>query len=456
MKLKTASVAVIATLALTLVAIFAGGSENSEPQQAMNGGGATRKEVHAGFDRVISESTLRLMEEGRDTFRHDTFGSEGFWGDALGLHLAIEGVHHGGVGDGVSPKAALAVGLKVDAEAIPAFLAAAIRKGEVSLEDSSTTLALLKLGAVVGVKGFFNEQGTLRSVGITCALCHSTVDDSVRSGIGRRRDGWGNQDLNVGALVSLSPRLEPIAELLKADVATVKKVLASWGPGKYDALLDKDGKAFRPDGKSAATLIPPAYGLAGVNLATSTGFGSVTYWNAYVAVTQMHGLGTFFDARLEDAAQFPVAASSGSWNSRGTPDLVTAKLAALHFYQLSIPAPRPPPGSFDAEAFARGKSVFEGKARCATCHVPPLYTEPGHNLHSPEEMGVDSFQADRSPTRAYRTAPLRGLWARQKRGFYHDGRFATLGDVVDHYNGHMKLGLSDPEKKDLMQFLLGL
>jgi hypothetical protein len=444
-----------ATVALALLAISAGGCGNPDQQQSMKGG-PVAKEAQAGFDLVISENAARLMEEGRDTFRHETFGSEGFWGDALGLHQAIEGASSGGVGGGVSPKTALAVGLKVDAEALPPALVAAIQKGEVNLDDPATTLALLKLGAVVGVKGFFNEKGTLRSMGITCALCHSTVDDSFSTGIGRRLDGWGNQDLNVGAIVSLAPRLDPFADLLKVDVATVKKVLASWGPGKYDAVLDKDGKAFRPDGKSAATLIPPAYGLAGVNLGTSTGFGSTTYWNAYVAVTQMHGSGTFFDARLKDAAQFPVAARSGSWNSRGTPDQVSARLAALHFYQLSIPAPKPAPGSFDSEAYLRGKHLFEDKAHCATCHVPPLYSEPGNNLHSPQEMGVDSFQADRSPTHAYRTAPLRGLWAHQKRGFYHDGRFGTLGDVVEHYNGLLKLGLSDPEKKDLIQFLLGL
>lgn len=443
-------------LVLAILAIASGGCGRPEPQQPMNGGASFASQPQAGFDLVISDNGSRMMEEGRETFRFDTFGSESFWGDALGLHQAIEGSANGGVGDGVSPKTALAVGLKVDVDMLPAPVVASIKKGTVDLDNPATTLALLKLGAVVGVRGFFNEQGTLSAMGITCALCHSTVDDSLSPGIGRRLDGWGNQDLNVGAIVSLSPHLDPFVNLLKVDAATVKKVLGSWGPGRYDALLDKDGKAFRPDGKSAATLIPPAYGLAGVNLHTWTGFGSVTYWNAYVASTEMHGSGTFFDARLQDAAQFPVAARSGSWNSRSTPDLVSSKLAALHFYELAIPAPRPPPGSFDPEAFARGKRHFEGKAKCATCHVPPLYTEPGNNLHSPAEMGVDSFQADRSPTHAYRTAPLRGLWAHQKRGFYHDGRFATLGDVVDHYDGLLKLGLSAPEKKDLIQFLLGL
>jgi mono/diheme cytochrome c family protein len=397
-----------------------------------------------------------MLEQGRQTFRFDTFGSEAFWGDALQLHRAISGANLGGVGPGVSPKTALAVGLKVDAEALPAPLVEQIKQGKIDLEDPATTLALLKLNAVVGVTSFFNEAGGLKSVGLTCAVCHSTVDDSFAPGIGRRLDGWAARDLNVGAIVSLAPDLKPFTDLLKVDVATVKKVLESWGPGRFDAEIDKDGKAFRPDGKQAGTLIPPAFGLAGVNLHTWTGFGSVPYWNAYVAATEMHGSGVYFDARLKDPAQFPVAARSGSWDTRGTPDRITAKLAALHFYQLAIPAPKPPAGSFDAHAFERGKVLFEGKARCATCHVPPLYTEPGNNLHAPSEIGVDSFQADRSPTHAYRTAPLRGLWTHQKGGFYHDGRFAALRDVVEHYDSFFKLGLTEQEKKDLIQHLLGL
>jgi hypothetical protein len=233
-------------------------------------------------------------------------------------------------------------------------------------------------------------------------------------------------------------------------------VFASWGPGRYDAELDKDGKAFRPDGKQAGTLIPPAYGLAGVNLGTWTGFGSTTYWNAYVGVTQMHGRGTFIDPRFSNVEQYPVSAKSGSGNTREKADRTTDKLGALHFYQLSLPAPRPPADSFNAAAAGRGKAVFEGAGRCATCHVPPLYTEPGFNLHAPSEIGVDSFQADRSPTRMYRTAPLAGLWAHQKGGFYHDGRFATLMDVVNHYDGHLKLNLSAANKADLVEFLKSL
>ena len=407
-------------------------------------------------DRLISAHAQRMVVEGRRIFRYDTFGSEAFWGDALQLHKAIAGEKNGGVGPGVSPKTALSVGLKVDAEALPASLVAQIKAGKVDLDDPATTLALLKLNAVVGVTGKFDKAGNITSMGIQCAFCHSTVDDSFAPGIGKRRDGWANRDLNVGAIVSLAPNLEPFTDLLGVDVATVKKVLASWGPGRFDAELDKDGKALRPDGKQAGTLIPPAFGLAGVNLHTWTGYGSVPYWNAYVAATEMHGSGTFFDRRFDDKDQYPVSARSGSGNTRGKPDLVSSKLAALHFYQLAIPAPKAPAGSFERAAAARGKALFDDKARCASCHVPPLFTEPGHNLHTPAEMGVDSFQADRSPTHMYRTAPLAGLWTHQKGGFYHDGRFATLKDVVEHYDEHFKLGLNDKEKDDLVAYLKSL
>jgi len=333
---------------------------------------------------------------------------------------------------------------------------AQIKAGKVNLDDPATTIALLKANAVVGVTAFANPNGSVRSMGIQCAFCHSTVDNSFAPGIGKRLDGWANRDLNVGAIVSLAPNLKPFTDLLGVDTETVKKVLASWGPGRYDAELDKDGKAFRPDGKQAGTLIPPAFGLAGVNLATWTGFGSVTYWNAYVAATQMHGAATFFDPRFNNKEQYPVSAKSGAGNTRNVPDKTTAKLAALHFYQLSLPPPKAPPGSYDKAAFERGKAIFAGAGKCATCQVPPLFTEPGHNLHTPEEIGIDSFQADRSPTRMYRTAPLAGLWTHQKGGFYHDGRFATLADVVDHYDGHLTLGLSAANKKDLVEYLKGI
>ncbi len=409
-----------------------------------------------GFDAAIAHNAQKMMDEGKKTFRYDTFGSEAFWGDALQLHKAIAGAKNGGVGPGVSPKTALAVGLKVDVDALPAALKKQIAAGKVNLDDPATTVALLKLNAVVGVTAFANADGSVKSMGIQCALCHSTVDNSFAPGIGKRLDGWANRDLNVGAIVSLAPNLKPFTDLLGVDEATVKKVLASWGPGRYDAYLNKDGKALTPEGKQAGTLIPPAFGLAGVDLATSTGAGSVTYWNAYVGVTQMHGMGTYFDARFADKDQYPVSSKSGAWNTREKPDRVTAKLAALHYYQLSMPAPKAPAGSYDKAAFERGKTVFNGAGKCATCHVPPLFTEPGHNLHSPSELGLDSFQADRSPTKMYRTAPLAGLWTHQKGGFFHDGRFATLPDVVNHYDQQFKLQLTPQNKTDLVEYLKGI
>ena len=396
----------------------------------------------------------RLFEQGRSIFRFDTFGDQMWWGDTLQLHRAIAGAKNGGVGPGVSPKAALGLGLKVDATAIPAKVAADIKAGRVDLDDPATTVALLKLNAVVGVKGFFNANGSLRSMGITCAFCHSTVDDSFAPGIGKRLDGWANRDLNVGAIVASAPTVKPYADLLGVDEATVRKVLRSWGPGFYNAELDKDGKVAQPNGKPAGTLIPPAFGLAGVNLGTFTGFGTVTYWNAYVGVTQMHGRGTFYDPRFNDPKKYPVAVKSGSWNVRNKPDLVSPKLGALHYYQLSLPAPTPPRGSFNRAAARRGEAIFNGKgARCADCHVPPTYSEPGFNMRKPREVCTDAFQANRSPDEMYRTTPLRGLWAHAKGGYWHDGRFKTLGAVVDHYNSCFKLGLNAGQKRDLVEFL---
>jgi hypothetical protein len=442
---------VVASVMLVVMLVLVADHAHAQPRAAGERGGAV-SEIDAGIDAHARQ----MVETGRRIFRFDTFGSEAFWGGTLRLHHAIAGAKHGGIGGGVSPKTALSVGLKVDADALPGSLKQQIKDGKVDLDDPATTLALLKLNSVVGLTGLFDAKGSLTSMGLQCALCHSTVDDSFAPGIGARLDGWANRDLNVGLVVSLAPNLTPFTDLLGVDVATVKKVLTSWGPGRFDAVLDKDGKAFRPDGKQAGTLIPPAFGLAGVNHATWTGFGSVTYWNAYVAATEMHGSGTFFDARFNDREQYPVAAKSRSGNTRGTPDQVTSKLAALHFYQLAIPAPKPPAGSFDRDAAVRGQRLFNTTAKCATCHVPPLFTEPGNNLHAPSEIGVDAFQADRSPTHMYRTAPLAGLWAHQKGGFYHDGRFATLGDVLEHYDSLFKLALTGPQKVDLVEYLKSL
>ena len=404
----------------------------------------------------ISANAQRMVDEGRRTFRSDTFGDEAFWTDALKLHRAIEGQKFGGVGGGLSPKAALGAGLKVDAAAIPPSLAAMIKAGKVDLDDPATTLALLKIDSVVGVKGSFNADGSLKSIGITCALCHSTVDDSFAPGIGKRLDGWPNRDLNVGAIISMAPDLSPVTHFLGLDEATLKAVLASWGPGRFDAEVLLDGKGLRPDGKTGATLIPPAFGLAGVNLHTFTGWGSVTYWNAFVANLEMHGQGTFFDSRLDRADQFPIAAKMRSGHVTHSPDLITSKLGALHFYQLAIAAPTPRPGSFDKAAASRGERVFNNKGACSSCHVPPLFTEPGWNMHTPEEIGIDDFQSSRSPDRRYRTTPLRGLFAHSKGGFYHDGRFATLLDVVNHYDSFKSLALSEQEKHDLVEYLKSL
>jgi mono/diheme cytochrome c family protein len=397
----------------------------------------------------------QVLAGGRHTFRFDTFGDEAFWGDTLKLHQAIQGSRFGGVGPGVSPKTALGVGLKVDVDALPPALVEDLKNGRVNLDDPATTLALLRLNAVVGVTGFFSGGATLRSFGIQCALCHSTVDNSLAPGIGHRLDGWPNRDLNVGAIVSLAPDLSVIADLLRVDQATVRTVLAAWGPGKFDAELLLDGKGFRPDGRTAATLIPPAFGLAGVNLHTWTGWGSIPYWNAFVAVLEMHGKGTFFDARLNDAAQFPVATRAGFDTVHSDPDQVSPRLPALHAYQLSLTSPTPPQGSFDQAAAERGKKTFE-TAHCDSCHVPPTFTEPGWNLHTAEELGIDDFQANRAPARAYRTAPLKGLWTHAKGGFYHDGRFATLMDVVNHYDTQFGLRLSAEEKSDLVEYLKSL
>ena len=402
----------------------------------------------------VLETAARLIDEGRDTFRNDTFGDEAFWGGALRLHEAIEGEALGGVGPGVSPAAALGLGLKVDADALPAELVADLLAGRVDLDDPATTVALLRLDAVIGVKGVFDGD-TLDGIGIQCALCHSAVDDSVAPGVGRRLDGWPNRDLDVGAIIASAPDLSVVQALLGIDEEPLRAVFTSWGPGKFDAEVLLDGQAVGPNG-SSATLIPAAYGLAGVNLHTYTGWGSVTYWNAFVANLEMQGQGTFFDPRLDDAERFPIAAANDFGHRTSSPDLITPKLAALHFYQLALEAPVAPADSYDPSAAERGRALFEGAAGCATCHVPPLYTEPGWNMHTAAEIGIDDFQAQRSPDVRYRTAPLKGAWAHQKGGFYHDGRFADLAAVVDHYDEFQTLGLDADEKADLVQFLLSL
>lgn len=322
-------------------------------------------------------------------------------------------------------------------------------------------------------------------------MCHSTVDNSqpaLCAGViqpnpgtgcvGHRLDSWPNRDLNVGGIIALAPDLSAVANLLSTvqpvTQTTVRSVLNSWGPGKFDAELFLDGKAFNPqqvtDGIVTSTnvpgavLIPPAFGLGGVNLHTWTGWGSVPHWNAFVANLEMHGKGRFWDPRLNDGGQFPIAAANGFGDLRlpngqhisPDDDLITSKLQALQFYQLAIPSPQPPAGSFDPAAAARGDELFSGKAQCNNCHVEPLWSDPGWNLHTPAEVCIDSFQADRAPDHRYRTSPIGDLFTHSKGGFYHDGRFATLGNVVDHYDRCMSLGLTSDEKSDLIQYLQSL
>ena len=438
-----------------------------------------KKEKPRNFDAQIVANANELLEDGRQVFRFNTFGDEKFWGDTLQLHKAIEGANLGGVGPGISPNTALSLGLKVDIDALPQPLIEQLKRGQVNLNDPATTVALIKLNAVPGVKGTFNGNN-LNSVGLTCAVCHSTVDNSFAFGIGHRLDGWANRDLDVGKIVAAAPNLQPFANLLGVSTSTVVTVLNSWGPGKFDAELFLDGKAFNPqqvtDGVvtgtnvPGATLIPNAFGLAGFNQHTWTGaWGTVSYWNVLVATLDLRGTGRFFDPRLNNAAQFPLAAAHGFADLPHIDpddDLTTKFLPPLHFYQLAIPAPNPEPGvDFDAAAAAHGDELFSGKAKCNNCHVEPLWTEPGWNLHTPAEIGIDSFQADRAPDHVYKTMNLAGVFVREnglfmkasnKGRFYHDGRFATLLDVVNHYNTRFSLGLTGPEKHDLVEYLKSL
>jgi hypothetical protein len=476
---------VIALLSIVVVFLLVtnGGRAESSTTEAVRvsppAESHVRREKLRNFDAQILANAAGFIEEGRNTFRFDTFGDEAFWGGARHLQDAIKGANLGGVGPGISPSTALGLGLKVDVDALPQPLVNKLKQGKVNLNDPATTVALLRLDSVVGLKGFF-QGDNLNSVGITCALCHSTVDNSLTFGVGHRLDGWANRDLDVGKIVAAAPTVSPFANLLGVSEATVRAVLNSWGPGKFDAELSLDGKAFNPqqvtDGVvtgtnvPGATLLPNAYGLAGYSEHTWTGsWGTVSYWNAFVAALEMHGVGRFFDPRLNNAAKFPIAAANGFGDLPHLPpeqDRITKKLPALHFYQLAIPAPAPEAGvDFNVAAAERGDVLFSGKAKCNDCHVEPLWTEPGWNLHTPAEIGIDSFQADRSPDGVYKTMNLAGVFVREngvfmnpanKGRYYHDGRFATLLDVVNHYNTRFSLGLTAQEKTDLVEYLKSL
>lgn len=376
------------------------------------------------FSTVIDPA---VASEGKQIFRYDTFGDETQWSDTLRMHEVIASA--------VDPTTALSVGLKVDAEALPASVVQGIQDGSISLTSTDTTIALLKLNAVVGVKGTvesINGKDTLTRVGITCALCHSTVDNSFAPGIGKRLDGWPNRDLNPGLIISLSPAL----------TSAQKAVYASWGKGKYDP-------RFNFDGINGPQVISPAYGLAGIHKVTATGDGDeIAYWNRYVGVTQMGGHGTFTEPRL------------GINVTNGTDDLISSKLPALQAYQLTLPAPTPPSGSFDQAAAKRGEALFKGKANCVACHSGPEFTDANTRLHDPSEVasepeanGVPSY-ASRTATKQYRTAPLKGVW--QHPPYFHNGSAATLEDVVVAYNSKKSLGLTNAEIADVAQYLKSL
>lgn len=487
-----------------IVATFCTVLIQSDDSRARGGGGKNGFDgIDAFFGRPdpTARNAAALLRKGRDVFRHDTFGDEAFWGDQLQLHLAIKGEALGGVGEGVSPNTALALGLKVDSESLPDELVESIQQGELDLDDPAVTVELLRRNAVVGVKGFFDgndsddarrhggddeqeNEGALVSVGLTCAVCHSTVDNRVAFGVGRRLDGYANRDLDSGAIIAAAPNVSPFTSLLAIVQPgitddQVRDVLRSWGPGKFDAELSLDGKAFNPQqvtngvvtatNVSGATLIPNAFDMGGINEHTWTGgWGTTTYWNAFVAVLELHGIGTFHDPRLDDAAKWPIAAAAGFGHITVAPedDRVSPVLPALHYYQLALPAPKPRRDvDYDGDAADDGRDVFHGKADCDSCHTSKLWTEPGHNTHTPEEMKIDSFQADRSPDETYKTSNLSALFVRE-RGlfmdpanagrFYHDGRFATLADVVASYDERFELGLTDEEQSDLVEYLKSL
>jgi hypothetical protein len=369
-------------------------------------------------DALLTDEVPGELNRGRTIFREDTFGDETFWTDTLRMHEVIR--------TSVSPKTALSVGLKVDVAALPPSVREAIIKGEVNLDDPATTVTLLKLKAVVGVMGEVGQDGTLQRVGITCALCHSTVDNSFSAGIGNRLDGWPNRDLNVGAIVALSPALTPAQ----------KAVYSSWGPGMYDP-------RFNIDGKNIPVVLPPAFGLRNVAKEVYTADGPVSYWNAYVAITQMHGHGTFVDPRIGVSVSNP-------------PDLVSSKLAALRLYQFSLTKPRARPGTFNPAAAERGRAVFVGAGKCATCHMGDVFTDINlGRLHTASEVGQDSSYIARSATKLFRTTPLRGLWnPPQLDGpYFHDGSAATLADVVEHYIAVLKLTLTTQQRADLVEYL---
>ena len=480
---KAVAAAAATMLLVGTLTALADGDRARAAGSVMTGG---RNNVGA-FDRIVRSNIAAMTEAGRQTFRFDTFGDEAFWGDQLQLHTAIEGSKLGGVGAGISPNQALALGLKVDVDALSGDVLGALRSGRANLDDAATTLALLKANAVIGLTGFFNANGTLKSIGIQCALCHSTVDNSLAFGIGHRLDGWSNHDLDIGKIIASAPNLGPFVTLLSVTqpgitANDVRSVLQTWGPGKFDAELILDGKTFNPAqvtdgvttgtndgaGRDAHSQCVRARGLQSAHLDGRVGDRELLERlrrNARDAWRR-----TVLRSAPEQVAQFPIAAAFGFGNLNAglnpDDDRVTQKLPALHFYQLALPAPTPQAGvDFDATAAKRGDNLFSGKAGCNGCHVDPLWTEPGWNLHTAADVCIDDFEANRAPDHSYKTMNLNGLFVREeglfmnpanKGRYYHDGRFKTLLDVVNHYNTCKSLGLTDQEKHDLVEYLKSL
>jgi mono/diheme cytochrome c family protein len=407
-----ASIVLVLTIAFAASGAATANSSSTDPAKIERAGGAS-------------------SEDGQSIFRFDSFGDEQLWTDVLRMHEVIPTV---------DPATALAVGLKVDVDALPSPLIAALRGGQVDLTDPAVTVELLRLNAVVGVNGAVTDTGQLTKVGITCALCHSSVDNSFAPGIGKRLDGWANTDLNVGAIVALSPALDPGT---KAEFNT-------WGPGKYDPRHHAfDGTHFIPlNSPSLPIVIPSIYGLKGVGFETYTGDGVISYWNSYVGVGQMGGHGSFSDPRI-------------GLSITQTPDLVTPKLAALLDYQLSLRTPKPSSDRFDPEAADRGKDLFRGQAGCSSCHQSPNFTDVSSGpdrtvpfLHGPAEVGMDPGYAARSATGLYRTTPLRGLL--QHPPYFHDGSAPDLLAAVNHYDSLLGLHLTAAQKADLVEYLKSL
>ena len=386
-----------------------GGSATGGSSTGGKGGSAT-----GGTNATGGKANIVDPEDfdGQEVFRHDTFGDEQFWTGTLRMNEAIQAA--------LDPMTALSLGLKVDAEALPEGIL-----DTADLTDPATTVALIGLDAVVGVKGTVDSAGNLTSVGITCALCHSDVDDSVMEGIGVRIDGAANRDLDPGAIIALAPAL--------AEMPDALEVYNSWGPGYFDP-------RFNQDGINAPVLIPPIYGLADVPYETYTGDGPISYWNSYVGITQMGGVGNFFDPRIDVAVAYDQ-------------DMITAKLPSLYEYQVSLDVPAPD-DSFDSAAATRGQALFEGAAQCSTCHSGPALSNAGEAWYTPEEVGQDATTAERSATGMYRTTPLRALAVHPP--YFHDGSAETLADVVAHYDTLLELNLTPAQQTDLVQYLSSL